>query len=122
MCALTASLACRYDADKSGTIDGTELHVLFTDLGEKSSDFASFKTAMDKDQDGKISFEEFKEHMIAYIHSKVARYAHQSIGGGSINVYEGDEESTIDDIVHMNVRLFVAFLTVCDVVSQAALG
>eukprot|EP00037_Helgoeca_nana_P020008 m.197382 g.197382 ORF g.197382 m.197382 type:complete len:643 (-) comp25089_c2_seq1:2829-4757(-) len=90
----------KYDTDKSGSIEGSELHVLFNDLGESTADFAEFKEAMDKDKNGIITFDEFKEHMIEYIQSKVApKPAHMSLAEQSVN--DGDAMPSIDDIVTM---------------------
>lgn len=98
----------RYDTDKSGSIEGSELHVLFNDLGESTADFAEFKEAMDKDKNGIITFDEFKEHMIEYIRSKVApKPAHMSLAEQSVN--DGDAMPSIDDIVTMPVGCSVPF-------------
>eukprot|EP00038_Savillea_parva_P009529 m.184116 g.184116 ORF g.184116 m.184116 type:complete len:645 (+) comp16035_c0_seq1:69-2003(+) len=92
----------RYDTDRSGTIDSSELHALFTDLGEKTSDFGAFQMEMDKDKDGTITFDEFKTHMMEYIQKKVteSKASAALAAAASINAEQADEAS-IDDILVM---------------------
>uniref|UniRef100_A0A0C9S528 TSA: Wollemia nobilis Ref_Wollemi_Transcript_13420_998 transcribed RNA sequence n=1 Tax=Wollemia nobilis TaxID=56998 RepID=A0A0C9S528_9CONI len=54
-----------FDADKSGTISGRELHKVLKSLGDKSTvgDCTSMVKSVDHDGDGLVNFEEFKAMM-----------------------------------------------------------
>ncbi|OWM84993.1 probable calcium-binding protein CML23 [Punica granatum] len=54
-----------YDLDRSGLISASELHSVLRKLGEKCSlsDCRRMISSVDKDGDGNVNFEEFKEMM-----------------------------------------------------------
>lgn len=54
-----------YDLDRNGLISATELHSVLRKLGEKCSlsDCRRMISSLDRDGDGNVNFEEFKEMM-----------------------------------------------------------
>ena len=109
----------QYDADHSSSIDKSELHVLFNDLGEPSQNFNEFYAVMDADNDGEITFSEFSVHMIKYIMGQVekgsspTRQRRTTTGGTAINQsYEDNDDDEVRG-THTLSRLPLSVLFLC---------
>lgn len=70
----------RYDVNRDGHIDTTELRALLNDLNEPmgAEQLKALMTEMDRDKNGYIEFEEFATAMAAYMHASTEDSATRS--------------------------------------------
>jgi len=77
----------KYDTDKNGSLDMGELGRVFSDMGEKISvqGMKRLFLAIDADDDGSISYDEFVHGVTAYIRDPSKRHLlkHENAGEGN---------------------------------------
>jgi len=78
----------QYDKDGSNTLELSELRVLFSDLGQSGEQqFTELMKTLDADNDGNVSFNEFKNALLVVVVEHVGKvmkgdYVSQTEGGG----------------------------------------
>lgn len=102
----------KYDADKNGYLDPTEIKALFADLGENPTpaDIKKIFSEMDADNSGQVTYTEFVDGVAAYVTRLGAPQKRQSVTVPSAATLEAgghadeddDEEEMPEDLEHLS--------------------